>query len=110
MGTRDAVPAISSGWNARRRVHHRGSDLVLPKRCRQIKSALDQAQRGTSIRADAGTSVDGDHTAVLLLPLRRNSMKHFLTAVFLIAAAIPQQALGAIGCTLTNPAEDLKYL
>ena len=28
----------------------------------------------------------------------------------LLAAARPQQMLGAIGCTLSNPAEDLKYL
>ena len=30
--------------------------------------------------------------------------------VFLFLAALPQQVFGAIGCTLTNPAEDLKYL
>src|SRR5206468_9083633 len=31
----------------------------------------------------------------------------FLTAVVLAA---PQQVFGAIGCTLSNPAQDLKYL
>jgi hypothetical protein len=32
------------------------------------------------------------------------------TLVFLIIVAAAQQAFGAIGCTLTNPAQDLKYL
>ncbi|MBI5201963.1 MAG: hypothetical protein HY925_10285 [Elusimicrobia bacterium] len=31
-------------------------------------------------------------------------------AAFVLAAALPAPALGAIGCTLTNPAQDLKYL
>src|SRR5687767_11508933 len=35
-------------------------------------------------------------------------MKRLLLAIFLAAAPTP--VFGAIGCTLTNPAEDLKYL
>jgi len=32
------------------------------------------------------------------------------TALFLCLLAIPQQAIAAIGCTLSNPSADLKYL
>ena len=37
-------------------------------------------------------------------------MKHLWTILILAAALAPQQVFGAIGCTLSNPAEDLKYL
>ena len=37
-------------------------------------------------------------------------MKHLSAFIFLIMLLAPQQVLGAIGCTLSNPAEDLKYL
>ena len=37
-------------------------------------------------------------------------MKPALFFLFLAVLAAPQHALAAIGCTLTNPAEDLKYL
>jgi hypothetical protein len=37
-------------------------------------------------------------------------MKRLLVFLALIAAAAPQHLFGAIGCTLSNPAEDLKYL
>src|ERR1051325_6625707 len=38
-------------------------------------------------------------------------MTNRLSAIVLFAiAAVPHQALAAIGCTLSNPAEDLKYL
>lgn len=37
-------------------------------------------------------------------------MKHFWTVLILAAIVAPQQVFGAIGCTLSNPAEDLKYL
>src|SRR5690349_18028824 len=37
-------------------------------------------------------------------------MKSLFALALLAAAILPQNALGAIGCTLTNPAEDLKYL
>jgi hypothetical protein len=37
-------------------------------------------------------------------------MKRPLVFLALIAAAAPQHLFGAIGCTLSNPAEDLKYL
>ena len=36
-----------------------------------------------------------------------NKMFVFLA---LIVLTVPQSVLGAIGCTLSNPAEDLKYL
>jgi hypothetical protein len=32
------------------------------------------------------------------------------TALFLCLLVIPQQAIAAIGCTLSNPSADLKYL
>jgi hypothetical protein len=37
-------------------------------------------------------------------------MKRLLVFLAWIAAAAPQHLFGAIGCTLSNPAEDLKYL
>ncbi len=37
-------------------------------------------------------------------------MFRLLMVLALAAAALPQQVLAAIGCTLSNPAEDLKYL
>jgi hypothetical protein len=37
-------------------------------------------------------------------------MKRIHLVLALLAAAAPQQLFGAIGCTLSNPAEDLKYL
>src|SRR4051794_35623963 len=37
-------------------------------------------------------------------------MKHLFTVLILAAGAAAQQAFGAIGCTLSNPAEDLKDL
>jgi hypothetical protein len=37
-------------------------------------------------------------------------MKNLLLLLFLLLSALSQQALAAIGCTLSNPAEDLKYL
>jgi hypothetical protein len=37
-------------------------------------------------------------------------MKHVFICLFLAALALPGRALAAIGCTLSNPAEDLKYL
>jgi hypothetical protein len=37
-------------------------------------------------------------------------MTHLLICLFVAALALPQQAFAAIGCTLSNPAEDLKYL
>jgi hypothetical protein len=37
-------------------------------------------------------------------------MKYLLAILGLAIVAVPQQALAAIGCTLSNPAEDLKYL
>ena len=37
-------------------------------------------------------------------------MKHAFALLILTALALPQHALGAIGCTLSNPSEDLKYL
>ena len=37
-------------------------------------------------------------------------MNRFLTLIALLAAASPHQLFAAIGCTLSNPAEDLKYL
>src|SRR5512141_1681116 len=39
-------------------------------------------------------------------------MKHVFTFPFiaLLLVLYPQQILGAIGCTLSNPAEELKYL
>src|SRR5262249_42466464 len=39
-----------------------------------------------------------------------SSMKHLFAFLFLVALAAPQRVVGAIGCTLANPAEDLKYL
>src|SRR5215468_5297016 len=33
-----------------------------------------------------------------------------LLTTFAVLVAVPQHAFGAIGCTLSNPAEDLKYL
>jgi hypothetical protein len=35
---------------------------------------------------------------------------HRLVSLFLLSLAAANQLFGAIGCTLTNPAEDLKYL
>lgn len=37
-------------------------------------------------------------------------MKRILLAIFLAMAGLPQSAEAAIGCTLSNPAEDLKFL
>jgi len=37
-------------------------------------------------------------------------MKHIFFLLILAAVATPQHAAAAIGCTLSNPAEDLKYL
>src|SRR5947209_16223746 len=37
-------------------------------------------------------------------------MRYMLTFLTMLVAVLPQQAFGAIGCTLSNPAEDLKYL
>ena len=37
-------------------------------------------------------------------------MKRLLFILCVIVAALPQQVLAAIGCTLSNPADDLKYL
>lgn len=37
-------------------------------------------------------------------------MNRLLILFGLLAALLPQQVFGAIGCTLSNPAEDLKYL
>ena|SRR5579884_1096390 len=37
-------------------------------------------------------------------------MKHLYKFFAIALAAVPQHAFGAIGCTLSNPAEDLKYL
>src|SRR5262245_59074109 len=37
-------------------------------------------------------------------------MKRYVAIGTLITVLLPHQALAAIGCTLTNPAEDLKYL
>ena len=37
-------------------------------------------------------------------------MKHLSTLLILAAVATAPRAFGAIGCTLSNPAEDLKYL
>ena len=37
-------------------------------------------------------------------------MRHLLILLALAIVAAPQHALGAIGCTLSNPAQDLKYL
>ena len=37
-------------------------------------------------------------------------MKHVFTFLLLAVLAAPLDALAAIGCTLSNPAEDLKYL
>jgi hypothetical protein len=37
-------------------------------------------------------------------------MRRFLILLTLVIPALPQDAFGAIGCTLSNPAEDLKYL
>jgi len=37
-------------------------------------------------------------------------MKHFLAIIFALALFLPQYAFAAVGCTLSNPAEDLKYL
>jgi hypothetical protein len=37
-------------------------------------------------------------------------MTRVLILVILAMLALPQRALGAIGCTLSNPSEDLKYL
>jgi hypothetical protein len=37
-------------------------------------------------------------------------MRHLFICVALAIAALPQHAFAAIGCTLSNPAEDLKYL
>lgn len=37
-------------------------------------------------------------------------MKHGITVLTLIALMLPNVVWGAIGCTLSNPAEDLKYL
>jgi hypothetical protein len=37
-------------------------------------------------------------------------MRHLYILLAIALAALAQQALGAIGCTLSNPAEDLKYL
>ncbi|HTS64899.1 MAG TPA: hypothetical protein VMH28_22905 [Candidatus Acidoferrales bacterium] len=37
-------------------------------------------------------------------------MNHFLIILALLFAAAPERLFGAIGCTLSNPAEDLKYL
>lgn len=37
-------------------------------------------------------------------------MKHVFAFLILTVVAAPQQLFGAIGCTLSNPAEDLKYL
>src|ERR1051326_1964510 len=36
-------------------------------------------------------------------------MRHLYILLAIALAALAQQALGAIGCTLSNPAEDLKY-
>jgi hypothetical protein len=37
-------------------------------------------------------------------------MKHVFACLFVAVLAVPQHAAAAIGCTLSNPAEDLKYL
>lgn len=37
-------------------------------------------------------------------------MRALYALILLAALAVPQQVLAAIGCTLSNPAEDLKYL
>ena len=37
-------------------------------------------------------------------------MNHIGVLIFVLALAVPQHVWAAIGCTLTNPAEDLKYL
>src|SRR3954465_8579076 len=37
-------------------------------------------------------------------------MRPLLIVVALVVTCLPQQASAAIGCTLSNPAEDLKYL
>src|SRR5215469_17313039 len=37
-------------------------------------------------------------------------MRTLLMLLVLAIAALPRSAFGAIGCTLSNPAEDLKYL
>ncbi len=37
-------------------------------------------------------------------------MRLTLAIIFLLALWMPRHALGAIGCTLGNPSEDLKYL
>ena len=37
-------------------------------------------------------------------------MNHLGVLIFVLVLAVPQQIFAAIGCTLTNPAEDLKYL
>ena len=38
------------------------------------------------------------------------SKKTLIAPLLLAALALPRTAMGAIGCTLSNPAEDLKYL
>src|ERR1051325_8854005 len=37
-------------------------------------------------------------------------MKHITTFIFFLLLLAPEQVLAAIGCTLSNPAEDLKAL
>ena len=37
-------------------------------------------------------------------------MKQIFALMMLAALALPQEVFAAIGCTLSNPAEDLKYL
>ena len=37
-------------------------------------------------------------------------MKHLLTAILIPLLMLPAELLAAIGCTLSNPAQDLKYL
>src|ERR1051325_7784514 len=37
-------------------------------------------------------------------------MKHITTFIFFLLLLAPEQVMAAIGCTLSNPAEDLKYL
>ena len=37
-------------------------------------------------------------------------MKALITIMTVAMLAIPQQVFAAIGCTLSNPAQDLKYL
>ena len=109
LGSRDAVSQVSSGRPRRRFLDLRRDFMVFPQRRRQLQFALDQAERRAATGADRGSAAHHRDAPILLLPVRKQ-MTRLLIFLALAIGAAPHQLFAAIGCTLSNPAEDLKYL